>query len=79
MAVWPLLTLQFGRPTSSLGEFLLNLCATISVFAPAALCMAAFMDMVRFAANARTLTALVLSLASIAAIALYIYLRLRTP
>lgn len=41
--------------------------------------MATFMDMARRGANAPTIATFILSLASVAAIALFIYLRIRTP
>ena len=76
MALWPLLTLRVGRPTSWLGDFLFLSCATLSVFAPAALCIATFMDVIRRRADARVVVAFILSLVGFAAIALFIYLRI---
>ena len=76
IAAWPLLTLQFGRPTSWLGDFLFLLCATLSVFAPAGLCIATFIDIIRRRADARVIAAFVLSLAGVVAIAAFVYLRI---
>ena len=74
VALWPLLTVQFGRPTSWFGDFLFLLCGTVSVFAPAALCAATFIDIIRRRADARVVAAFVISLAGVAAIAAFIYL-----
>jgi hypothetical protein len=76
VAVWPLLTVQFGRPTSWFGNFLFLLCATVSVFAPASLCIATFIDIIRRRTDARLIAAFVISLAGMAAIAAFIYLRI---
>jgi hypothetical protein len=76
MALWPLLTLQFGRPNSWFGNLLFLLCATVSVFAPASLCVATFIDIIRRRADARLIAAFVLSLTGMAAIAAFIYLRI---
>lgn len=76
VAVYPLLTLKFGRPTSWFGNFLFLLCATLSVFAPATLCGATFIDMIRRKGDGRVIFAFVLSLAGVAAIGAYIYLYL---
>ena len=76
VVVWPLLTLQFGRPTSWFANFLFLLCATVSVFAPASLCVATFIDIIRRRADARLIAAFVLSLAGVATVAAFIYLRI---
>jgi len=73
MAAWPLLTVQFGRPTSWFGDFVFLLCATFSVFAPASLCVTTFIDIVRRRRDARSIAAFVLSLAGVAAITAFIH------
>lgn len=75
-ALWPILTLQLGRPTSWFSNFLFLLCATSSVVAAPSLCVATFIDMVRRRADARLLAAFVLSLAGVAAMVAFIYLRI---
>jgi hypothetical protein len=52
VALWPLLTIQLGRPTSWFGNFLLALCGSISVFAPASWCLLIFIDILRRRADA---------------------------
>ena len=78
VALWPLLTVRFGRPMSWFGDFLFLLCATVSVFAPAALCVATFIDIIRRRADARLIAAFVISLAGVVAIVAFIYLRIRS-
>jgi putative effector of murein hydrolase LrgA (UPF0299 family) len=76
VALWPLLTLQFGRPTSWFGGFVLLLCGVISVFAPAALSTITFIDIVRRRAGAKVMVAFVISLAGVFAITAFIYSRI---
>jgi hypothetical protein len=76
VAIWPILTLQLVRPTGWFGDSLSVLCATSSVFTGPSLCVAIFMDIVRRRADARLLIAFVLSLAGVAAMVAFIYLRI---
>ena len=75
-AAWPILTLRVGRPTSWFGEFLFLFCASTSVLTAPSMCLATFMDIIRRRADPRVFVAFVLSLAGVAAIALFIYLRI---
>ncbi len=76
IALWPMLTLQLGRPTSWLGDFLFLLCATSSVFLAPSLCIATCMDIIRRRGDSRLLVAFLLSLAGVAAMVAFIYLRI---
>ena|SRR5688572_12673108 len=76
IALWPLLSLHLGQPTSWFGQFLFLLCATVSIFVPASLSIATFIDVMRRRSDTRTVAAFVVSLAGVAAIAAYIYLRI---
>jgi len=76
LALWPLLTLWLGRPTSWFGDLTFLFCAMFSILGAPALCLATFMDLVRRGLNTRLIGAFLMSLAGIAAIAAFIYLRL---
>jgi len=75
VALCPLLTLRFGRPTSWLGEFAFLLCACVSFFASPGLTVALCIDILRRKADAATFAAFGLSLAAVAAMGLFVYLR----
>jgi hypothetical protein len=75
-AVWPMLTLRLGHPTSWFGEFVFLSCATLSVLAAPSMCLATLIDIARRRADARLVLAFVLSLAGLAAISAFIYLRI---
>ena len=75
-AVWPMLTLHLGRPTSWFGDFVFLFCTSASVLAAPSLCLATLIDIVRRKADARLFFAFVLSLAGVAAIGVFIYLRI---
>jgi hypothetical protein len=72
-ALWPVLTLRIGRPTSWFGDLLLVLGAGFSVFIAPALCVATFMDIVRRRADALLLVAFVLSLSGVLAMIAFFY------
>ena len=76
VALYPLLTVPLGRPTTWFGEFLFLLCAIISVFAPAALSTVTFIDIIRRWADAQVIGACAISLAGVAATVGFIYLRI---
>jgi hypothetical protein len=75
-AVWPMLTLRLGRPTSWFGEFMFLFCATTSVYMAPSMCLATLIDIARRKADARVLLAFGLSLAGVAAISAFIYFRI---
>jgi hypothetical protein len=73
-ALWPVLTLRIGRPTSWFGDLLLVLSAGFSVFIAPALCVATFMDIVRRRADALLFVAFLLSLTGVLAVIAFFYL-----
>ncbi len=75
-ALWPMLTLRFGRPTSWFGDFLFSLCIALSLFAAPSLCIATFMDMLRRRPDARLVAAFLLALAGVVTFSAFIYLRI---
>jgi len=75
-ALWPLLALRIGRPTSWLGELVFVFCASGSVLTAPSMCLATAFDIIRRRADARVFFAFVLSLAGVGAICTFIYLRL---
>jgi hypothetical protein len=77
IALYPLLTLRVGRPTSWFGEFVFLFCACISFVASPGFTVALFWDILRRKAGPATFSAFVLSMAAVAAISSFIYLRIR--
>ena len=76
VALCPFLTLRFGRPTRWLGEFAFLLCACVSFFASPGITVALFIDILRRKAGPATLAVFGLSLAAVAAVSLFVYLRI---